>query len=246
MRRALSAVAAGLALAALAAAGWYGYRAVLEQPFARVAFAGDLERLPRAELEALSEAIRRAPAGASVDSIREAARRVPWVRDASVRRRFPDTIEVTFQAHEAAAHWNDEALLSRAGEVFAASPPASAALPRFRGPEGSGRAMLEQHAAMTAALAPLASPIAELRLSPRGAWLAVLDSGLTLQLGRGDVLPRLERFVAAWLKLGRGAEARHVDLRYPNGFAVGTAPGFRASAILPPRGPSPASGKAPQ
>ena len=58
-------------------------------------------------------------------------------------------------------------------------------------------------------------------LSPRGAWEVLLDSGLSLELGRGDVAPRLERFVAAWPGLAaRGVEAKHADLRYANGFAL--------------------------
>ena len=218
MRRVLSAIAAAVALFAIAAGGWLGYEAVLAQPIQRVSFAGDVERLPKAELEALAEAIRRAPGGTSLASLREAARRVPWVRDASVRRRFPDAVEITFEAHQAFAHWNEGALLSKAGEVFSATA-ADARLPRFRGPDGSGARMLDHYASMSTALQSL-GPVEELRLSPRGAWVVVLGSGLTVQAGRGDVLPRLERFVAAWQKLGRGAEPGFVDLRYPNGFAV--------------------------
>ena len=217
MRRVLSLAAALATFLAIALAGWYGYEAVLAQPIRHVAFAGDLERLPRAELEALARAIERSPGGASLESVREAARRVPWVRDASVRRQFPDAVEITFRAHEAFARWNEDALLSKSGEVFQARSDAE--LPRFRGPEGAGARMLDHFAAISAALAPLGR-VAELRLSPRGGWAVVLASGLTLQAGRGDVVPRLERFVASWTQLGRGEEAAHVDLRYPNGFAV--------------------------
>jgi len=69
--------------------------------------------------------------------------------------------------------------------------------------------------------APLAAPVAELRLSARGAWQLALDSGLTIELGRGDIHPRLERFVAAWPGLvARGVRTTHADLRYANGFAL--------------------------
>ena len=63
--------------------------------------------------------------------------------------------------------------------------------------------------------------IAELRLNARGAWQVVLDSGLTLHLGRGDVAARLARFAVAWPQLAaRQTEPRHVDLRHANGFAL--------------------------
>jgi cell division protein FtsQ len=68
---------------------------------------------------------------------------------------------------------------------------------------------------------PLGSPLAELKLSPRGAWQVVLESGLVLELGRIDRVARLERFAAAWPRLALHDPApRYADLRYPNGFAL--------------------------
>lgn len=225
VRRVLAGLAAAMVTAAIGAGAFIGYRSVLEQPVARVVYAGELDRLRQADLEALSLAIQQAaPGSVTLESVREAARRVPWVRDASVRRLFPDALEVTLQAHEAFAHWNEDELISTRGEVFAAQD--SAALPRLRGPQGSGPAMLAQYRALAAVLAPI-SPVTELRLSPRGAWMVVLDSGLTLQGGRGDVLARVQRFATAWPRLAADpGDAGFVDLRYPNGFAI------RRAAVL--------------
>ena len=118
-RRLLVALAGGVAVAAMAASAWYGYRAVMAQPVKRVIFAGELDRLRHTDLEALSQAIQAAPAASvTLASVREAAKRVPWVREATVRRRFPDAVEITFAAHEAVARWNDHQLLSRHGEAF--------------------------------------------------------------------------------------------------------------------------------
>jgi cell division protein FtsQ len=63
--------------------------------------------------------------------------------------------------------------------------------------------------------------VAELRLTPRGAWHAVLDSGLSVALGRGEWGPRAARFAAAWPQLAEEARsATYADLRYPGGFAL--------------------------
>lgn len=220
VRRMLYGIAGAIAAALLATAAWYGYEAVLAQPIQRVVFAGDVDKLPRLELEALSNALRGAqPGSVTVSAVREAAKRVTWVRDASVRRQFPDAVEIHFQAHDAFAAWNEGAVVSTRGEVFAA--PAPAELPRFRGPDGTAATMMHQYSDFASALKPLGAAISELRLSARGAWLVILDSGLTLQLGRGDVTPRLERFVAAWpIVSNRLSQPGQVDLRYPNGFAI--------------------------
>ncbi len=220
-RRVLAGIGALAVVGAIAATGWYGYHAILAQPVKRVVFAGDLDRLPHAELDALSQAIQAAPSGSvTLATVREAARRVPWVREVNVRRLFPDAVEITFHAHEAFARWNDNQLVSPLGDVFTAEDAAK--LPRLRGPEGAGAAVIAEYRALVPILAPV-SPIAELRLSARGAWQVLLESGLTLELGRADTQPRAERLAAAWPQVAeRAALSRYADLRYPNGFVLGT------------------------
>lgn len=219
IRRVLKGTAAVAVGAGLAACGWQLYRLVLAQPFRQVVFAGEVDRLPHRDLDALTRAIQASPAGASLAAVREAARHVPWVADAAARRIWPDTVEITFRTHRAFAQWNDERLVSDTGEVFDA--PDAGELPKLAGPEGSAGRMVAQFPALARALEPIGSPLAELHLSARGAWQAVLASGLVLELGRADVVARAERFASAWPRLALPAGAvPHVDLRYANGFAL--------------------------
>ena len=50
-----------------------------------------------------------------------------------------------------------------------------------------------------------------------------LASGVTLELGRENIESRLDRFIAAYPRTVGRLQRRitYVDLRYPNGFAVG-------------------------
>jgi cell division protein FtsQ len=81
--------------------------------------------------------------------------------------------------------------------------------------------MVSVYPTIARALEPLADPLAELRHSPRGGWQVALESGLVLELGRGDFESRIARFVSAHPHLEtQGLAPRHADLRYPNGFAV--------------------------
>ncbi len=209
-----------LAVGALALAAWYGYQAATAQPIRMVRFSGDVARIARADLERLAEGLQGIPGGsASLMAVRDAARRIPWVREATVRRHFPDGVEIAFEAYEALARWNDAGLVSPHGEVFAGEFEGK--LPRFSGPEGSSVEMARDYSAIARAALPLGSPLAELKLSPRGAWQVVLESGLVLELGRIDRVARLERFAAAWPRLALQDPApKHADLRYPNGFAL--------------------------
>jgi cell division protein FtsQ len=218
--RVLPGIAAAVVIAALATAAWKGYEAILAKPFERVIFTGNADKLARADLDALAERVK---GKTSITAVREAARRLPWVREASVRREYPDAVEIAFETHDAVARWGDNALVSSRGEIFTA--PFKGELPRFRGPDSGAPAMAAEYAGLAREIAPLAATIAELRLSPRGGWHLVLDNGLELELGRGraEIHPRIARFAAAWPKLAaQGAETRYADLRHANGFAIRT------------------------
>jgi cell division protein FtsQ len=218
--RILPGAAAVLVIAALSSAAWKGYEAILAKPFERVVFTGNADKLAREDLDALAQVVK---GKSSIAAVREAARRVPWVREASVRREYPDAVEIAFETHDAVARWGDNALVSSHGEIFRA--PFKGELPRFRGPDSGASAMAAEYAALVREIAPLGAGVTELRLSPRGGWHLVLDNGLELELGRGraEIHPRIARFAAAWPKLAaQGVETRFADLRHANGFAIRT------------------------
>jgi cell division protein FtsQ len=213
--------AAGAAMIAVVAAGaWYSYDYAMSQPIRSVVFVGDTGRVARADLDGFASSVQGAASGpASLAEVREGARHIPWVRDAAVRRLFPDAVEVSLETYEPLARWAEGGLVSTHGEIFVADY--AAFLPVFRGPPASAARMAREYPAIVRALAPLASALVELRVTARGAWQVMLDSGLTLELGREDIVARIQRFASAWPRLPEGAtEGKHADLRYVNGFAM--------------------------
>jgi cell division protein FtsQ len=168
-----------------------------------------------------------------LDHVRASLEKLPWVREARVERRWPDTLVVSLTEHVPLARWNDDALVSEAGEVFVAAD--SAKLPRLSGPDDSSDEVIDAYRRHRAALEKIGLRIAELRLSPRRAWRIRLDNGIELALGRDQTDARLARFVALYPRLFAAAPAvaaaadaapaaprlpATIDLRYPDGFAV--------------------------
>jgi cell division protein FtsQ len=178
--------------------------------------------------------------------VRASLEKLPWVRDARVERRWPDTLEVSLVEHVPLARWNDDALVSEAGEVFVAA--AGHRLPRLAGPEDAVTEVVDSYRRHQAALAPLGFRIEELRLSPRRAWRIRLDNGMQLALGRVDTDARLARFVALYPRLFAATEAggeaaptlpAAVDLRYPDGFALRMPHDRMPAAFAPATGEKP-------
>lgn len=156
-----------------------------------------------------------------LDAVRDSLEKLPWVREARVERRWPDTLVVSLVEHEPLARWNDTALINVAGEVFVAA--VDARLPRLSGPEDSSAEVFAAFRRHQATLAPLGMTIAELALSDRRAWRLRLDTGLALALGRDQTDERLARFVALYPRVFPSQDAPlplAIDLRYPDGMAI--------------------------
>ncbi len=146
--------------------------------------------------------------------------KLPWVRNVSVRRQWPDTLEVRLEEHVALARWAGGGLVNQQGELFQAA--AAADLPTLSGPVGTHQEIAQQYQQFSQLLAPLQLKTATLAMSERRAWQLKISTGLMLELGRDQAPQRLEKFVHAYTAtIARMPRpVAHVDLRYPNGFAV--------------------------
>jgi len=158
----------------------------------------------------------------SADDVRADLEKLPWVRRASVRRVWPDRLEVEIEEHVALARWGDAALVNTHGERFLGRTEER--LPAFFAPDGTEREVARRYAEFARIVEPLGAPLERIVLTPRLAWELRLASGLNLMLGRDAEAAegRLKRFVGAYDAALKNINRRYeyVDLRYPNGFAL--------------------------
>lgn len=158
----------------------------------------------------------------NVEYIRDRLLQQPWVSDISVRRQWPDQIEITVVEKKPIAWWGKSILLSDSGILFSPKETYTKDLPIFQGPEGKQIIMLNYFNEMNRLLMPLHAKISYLELTPYLSWRLKLDNGMTLQIGHKDILTRLDHFVKVYPKIiGSHADSvDSIDLRYPNGVAV--------------------------
>lgn len=159
----------------------------------------------------------------SVARIRNRLLQMPWVSDLYVRRVWPDQVMITVSEKKPLARWNDNALLSEAGEIFMPKPETYPAdLPKLIGPMGQQHFMLQYFTDINRLLSPLHAKISYLELTSFLTWKLTLDNGITMQIGHKDVLTRLGQFVKVYPKIigDRANDVDYIDLRYPNGVAV--------------------------
>ena len=171
----------------------------------------------------------------SLPATREAFESVPWVREAVVRREFPNRLRVVLREHQPVAFWGgdgegDVKLVNSFGEVFEANSGdvEQDNLPRLKGPEGQSLQVLQMYRAVKPLFEPLDLSIEQLALSAHGSWNAELDSGALIELGRGseqEVVERTRRFVQTLTQVTSRYSRRvdavvSADLRHGDGYAV--------------------------
>lgn len=167
---------------------------------------------------------------------RRAFESVPWVRQAVVRRVWPNRLAVRLEEHRPAALWLSSAsadevsdkMVNSFGEVFEANlgDVEDDALPTLRGPDGASAQMLRMLGRLQPEFAAMDAHIDTLELSGRGSWRVELDTGAEVELGRGsedEVIARTRGFVATLPEV-RNRYQQHpllyADLRHNDGYAV--------------------------
>lgn len=164
---------------------------------------------------------------------RESFQAVPWIRQAIVRREFPNRLKVILQEHQAVAYWGaegDSRLLNSFGEVFEANTGEveHELLPRLVGPTGQEPEVLAMYRALQPLFGDLDMAVDQLELTGRGSWVARLDTGAEVELGRGtqpEVLARTNRFLRTLTQVTarynrRPDAVESADLRHPDGYAL--------------------------
>lgn len=159
---------------------------------------------------------------------RDAFQKLPWAREVSVRRRWPDKLEVAIEEHQALARWGNIALVNTHGELFQAATDAE--LPVFYGPGDGVMEVTKSYGNYSKILNQANIKIAQVTLSPRRSWEIKTDKGLLIALGRVDMDARLNKFAGAYQSTlsQLNVQVAYADLRYPNGFAVRKPAGLSA------------------
>lgn len=160
--------------------------------------------------------------GTDLDELASSVQALPWVREVSARRVWPDAVRLRIVERRAVAVWRGQSLMAADGETFSEPTEEHTGLPRLSGAHGRTREVLRAYRASRKELAGHGVQLIALRRNERGGWRGTLASEVELRLGRKPPERVLADFTEAGLPALRGrlAELAYVDLRYTNGFAV--------------------------
>ena len=200
-------------------------RVLLDRPVGALIVEGTFQRVTPIQVEAaLDPALSQSFLTLDLDELKEAVAAIDWVDTVRLSRVWPDSLRVYVTEHQVAASWGARGLLNTRGELFTREARhAYPELPKLAGPDGSEQRVATLYLDVRGRLADANMILETIRMDARGALEIVLLSGQEIRLGRVDIDDRLDRFfsVAAPALAHEFERVDYVDLRYPNGFAVG-------------------------
>lgn len=169
----------------------------------------------------------------NLEELRLAIEEHPWVRQAIVRKSWPETLWVGVDEYVPVARWNDNKLLTMDGSLFEVESQAVFNnLPRFslRWLEQPSRAMVSdlvrEFNQLQLVLRELSLKIEEIEMLTTNNLRVSSHDGPVIFLGTQDHQLRLDRLrvFAESIGINQLRRFESIDLRYSNGIAVSEEP----------------------
>jgi cell division protein FtsQ len=199
---------------------WIGGRAALEAafPFRQVSVLGANHADTRIEAKKLAGKLAGGFFSMNLHQVHADFEKLPWVRQAQIRRLWPGRLVIELTEHQAAAAWNDRATLDTHGDIFPVQPWTG--LPRIYAPEGMQHELARRYGEFAALVRPIDVQVEQIVVSARLSWRVRLSGGISIELGREKLNERLARFTRFYPQaVAAVGPIQRVDMRYPNGFA---------------------------
>lgn len=223
------AVVLGLSFAGFQAYKWWENPEAL--PVRVVELRGQLQYVNQADLrEHVQAEVSGGFFNLDIQRIKRSLEALPWVYEVSLRRVWPDQLNIRVQEQRPIAYWGNDGLLNQYGEIFRPDLTGlTLSLPYFYGEESQREAMITHFVNADKLLHPLELVLVSLKMDQRNELRLLLSNGIELALGRQQQLERLGGFTEAYAESVAPFVDRieALDLRYPNGFAVKWKEGVR-------------------
>nr|WP_285817594.1 cell division protein FtsQ/DivIB [Echinimonas agarilytica] len=158
-----------------------------------------------------------------VNWVRQTLVELPWIKHVSIRKEWPDQLDVHVVEFVPVARWQQHRLVTQGGDLFEVPDTSLVSeLPHVDASDGLVDDALKMLAQAKSLTEDTELQIASMVITARHSWTITLANGIELRLGREQALLRFKRFLMLFptLQLEQQALPEYVDLRYDTGAAV--------------------------
>ena len=194
-------------------------------PINEIGIKGEYGNVNKSQVDLIkNKFIRKNFFGLSLEETRVAFKKLPWVRDVSIRRDWNKSgLIVEIESHKPIARWGNRGLVNTFGEIFHAAYDDK--LPLFLGPDEFVEEMTVKYRQMNKILEKELMQIVTISLSNRLSWEIYTNNNMRFFLGKekdSNIVKRLNILIENYQIILSKSKSRieYVDLRYKDGFAV--------------------------
>ena len=190
-------------------------------PIRQISIIGEYQHIDKEQVDLIAnEYIEGNFFSINLDQTRQAFKKLAWIREIAIRKKFPDTLEVTIEEHKPIARWGRIGLVNNYGEIFNAASQDE--LPLFIGYENFVKEMTLKFMEMNKILSKELMQVGTITLSERLSWEVITDNQVRVILGRDNIIKKLNLFTNNYQNILAELKNRieYVDLRYKDGFSV--------------------------
>lgn len=166
-----------------------------------------------------------------INIIQKKIEQLPWINKVSIRKRWPDTLQINIVEYIPIAYWNDNLVISTTGTIIRIPnlkeiyKNKNIWIPVLYGPDNKAQDVLSNYLIFREILQSNTFHIKSAKMDIRGAWQLALTEGICLKLGKDNVIERLRYFIKIYPILFQKIHEKnqcvdYIDLRYRSGFAV--------------------------
>lgn len=197
------------------------FLARVDLPIKQISIIGEYQHIDKEQVDLIAnEYIEGNFFSINLDQTRHAFKKLAWVREIAIRKKFPDTLEVTIEEHKPIARWGRVGLVNSYGEIFNAASQEE--LPSFIGYETFAKEMTLKFMEMNKILSKELMQVGTITLSERLSWEVITDNQVKVILGKDNIIKKLNLFTNNYQNILAELKNRieYVDLRYKDGFSV--------------------------
>lgn len=148
----------------------------------------------------------------------------PWIFSVSLKRVWPDTLEIKIIEQTPILRWNNNRLINIQGEVFVplADSPLPTNLPLIIGPEDKVNEIFDLYKKASPIFATSGLIIKKLIFHSDHYWEFLFDNKMVVFLKESSPLSQIELLIRLYQKItvDHQRQPKSIDLRYKSGLAV--------------------------
>ena len=160
----------------------------------------------------------------NLDYLKNSIEKVAWVKNAYIRRSYPNEVIIFIEEYTPVAVWNNDSYISENGYIFSANK-IEKKLPKISSYSNRNIIIFEYFSLISDGIRKnkLNDKILLIKENEIRSLTVLLESNIAIKFGSKNIEERIGIFFKAYKTLNTSdlKKIRYIDMRYSNGFSIG-------------------------